>query len=280
MTRTFLHSRRRVSGFTLVELMVGMVISLLLILVASSLYISQQRSNNTQGDLGEIQENARAIAQLLQRQARQVGYTDFTFTANTFGANETLDASNDDGANTSDSLTFRYFGSSLPGGDPAAAPGSASAPKADGTVVDCSGNDVNANVLVSEVFSIAKDAAGTPWLQCTANGGAPTPLFPGVESFQVLLGEDTDGDQTINRYVAPGAAVMANVRALRVSLILRGRNTTNPRPESLVVNHFGATYAPANAAPAGDAGSVTNLADDGRLYKHYTFFIALRNRLN
>lgn len=273
------HNRRhprRESGFTLVELMVGMVISLLLILVATSLYITQQRNYNTQGDVTEIQESARAIAQMLQRQTRQVGYSDFLYRTNTFGADNTIDATNDDGTNHSDSLTIRYFGSSPPDADPAAGPVAA-----DGTVVDCTGASVTANVMNVDVFSIAADANGVPWLQCSANGAAAVPLFPNVESFQVLLGEDTDGDRTINRYVAPGGgANMANVRAIRVSLILRGKSTTNPAPSSLTVNHFGEAYAPGSVAPGGDAGAVSNIANDGRLRKHYTFFIALRNRLN
>lgn len=280
MTPPIRSIRRPANGFTLVELMVGMVISLLLIVVASSLYLAQRVENASQGDIGEIQDNARAIAQLLQRQVRQAGYTDFTFPANAF-VDPTLDTTNDSGAHSSDTLTLRYYGSSLAGADPNAAPSSPNAPAPDGSVVDCAGNDVNANVLVTEVYSIIDDANGIPWLQCTVNGTA-TPLFRGVEAFQILLGEDTDGDQTVNRYVRPGVATMPNVTALRVSVVLRGNSRNNPAPTSSIVNHFGTTYAPANVAPNGDAGSVMNLPSpsDGRLRKHYTFFIAIRNRLN
>jgi len=274
MNPSFRKLPRPAQGFTLVELMVGMVISMLLIIVAISLYLAQQRSYNTQGDVAEIQENARAIAQLLQRQGRQAGYSDFTFVDNSFGTNNTVDATNDTGANSSDTLTFRYFGSSPPGTSLVVVP---AAP--DETVVDCAGNNIGANVAVTEVFSVVNDAAGLPWLQCSVNG-VGTPLFPNVEAFQVLLGEDTDGDQTVNRFVPPGAANMGNVRALRVSLVLRGNSKTNPAPTSLVLNHFGEMYALNNVAPAGDAGSVVNLANDGRLRKHATFFVALRNRLN
>lgn len=278
MTMPNRHIRRPAAkGFTLVELMVGLVISLLLILVATSLYLSQRRTNSTQGDLGEIQENGRAIAQLLQRQLRQAGYSDFTFGL-TF-ANPTIEATNDGGVNQSDTLTLRYYGSALPGANPAAAPGDADYPVADGSVVDCAGNEVNANTLVTEVYAIVNDVNGVPWLQCTVNGAA-TPLFRGVESFQVLLGEDSDGDYTVNRYIAPGVAAVSNVVAMRVSMVLRGPSTGNPAPTSLVLNHFGTVYAPGNAAPANDVGSVTNLANDGRLRKHYALSIALRNRLN
>ena len=270
--------RHAARGFTLVELMVGMVISMLLILAASSLYISQRRSNSTQGDLGEIQENARAIAQLLQRQSRQTGYTDFMF-SNDFALPE-LDASNDDGTNSSDKLILRYYGSSQAGADPYAASSATNYPKADGGMVDCAGNDVSGNLQTTEIYSIVNDAYGVPWLQCEVNGTA-TPLFRNVEAFQVLLGEDTDIDKTVNRFVRPGAAAnLDNVLALRVSVVLRGTGTNNPTPTKLVINHFGTTYAPNDLAPNNDAGSVMKLADDGRLHKHFTFYIALRNRLN
>ncbi|WP_137925140.1 PilW family protein [Cupriavidus sp. 2SB] len=279
MTTSNRHIRRRAaSGFTLVELMVGMVISMLLILAATSLFISERRTHATQGDVGEIQENARAIAQLLLRQARQIGYTDFLFASNEF-ASPSLEATNDTGVNASDSLTLRYFGSSQAGADPAAAADSPHFPQADGSTVDCSGNDVSSNVETTEVYSILNDPDGVPWLQCVVNGVA-TPLFRNVEAFQLLLGEDTDDDGVVNRFVPPGAtAHIDNVVALRVSVLLRGASTNNPIMEKPIVNHFGNTYAPNDVAPAGDAGSVVRIAADGRLHRHFTFYIALRNRL-
>lgn len=270
---------RHASGFTLVEVMVGMIISLLLLLAASSMFIAQQRTNQTQGDLAEIHENARAISQLLQREARQAGYTDFTFANNTFGTANKLEATNDDGINVSDTVTFRYFGGSTTDSNPWAASGAAGAPVADGTVVDCTGKDVNGNAMVTEVYSIVQAADGTPWLQCSVNG-VNTPLFPNVEGFQVLMGEDLEGDLTVNRYVRPGVADLSKVRALRISLVLRGKSTTNPAAATPFISHFGTGYAKGNVAPGGDAGSIFNVPADGRLRKHYAFYVAIRNRLN
>ncbi|NYH98118.1 PilW family protein [Cupriavidus plantarum] len=270
---------RHARGFTLVEVMVGMVISLLLLLAASSLFIAQQRTNATQGDVAEIHENARAISQLMQREARQAGYSDFEFANNTWGGAETIEASNDDGVNRSDSLTLRYFGASGPGADPWAVPGTPSAATPDGTAVDCTGKEVSANVLTTEVFNIVQAPDGTPWLQCVVNGVA-TPMFPNVESLQLLLGEDTDNNKTIDRYVRPGVADVSKVRALRISFVLRGKSTTNIAPAAAAINHFGPGYASGDIAPAGDAGAIFNLPADGRLRKHYAFYVAVRNRLN
>lgn len=252
-------------GFTLIELMVGMVIGMLLLLVVSAIFLSQRLTYRTQSDLDEIQENARSIGQLLQREARQAGFNDVTVLTN-FGGAQVVDAANDGGLNASDSLIFRYFGFSAPG---------AGAGAADGTIVDCAGNVVDNATLRTDTFTIANDAQNQPWLQC--NG---TPLFPGVEYFQVLVGEDTDGDLAINRYVGPGLATMPNARALLVSVVLRGAGTNHANPVSPTVNHFGTGYAPANVAPANDAGSVVTPPADGRLRKQFTYYIAVRNRLN
>lgn len=270
---------RRDGGFTLVEIMVGLVISLLLLLAASSMFIAQQRTNATQGDISEIHENARAISQLIQREARQAGYSDFIFANNAFPGDLSISATNDDGVNLSDSLTLSYFGASQPGADPFAAASTPAAAAPDGTVIDCTGKEVNANVLTTEVFSVVQAPDGTPWLQCAVNG-VSTPLFPNVESMQLLMGEDTNGDKTVDRYVRPGVANMSQVRALRISFVLRGKSTTNVAPTAAAINHFGPGYAGGDVAPAGDAGSIFNQPADGRLRKHYAFYVAIRNRLN
>lgn len=252
-------------GFTIVELMVGMVIGMLLLLIVTSIYLAQRLTYRSQSDLDEIQENARSIGQLLQREARQAGFRDVTV-LNDFAGAEVVDATNDAGPNSSDTLIFRYFGFSAPG---------AGAGAADGTIVDCAGNVVDNATAQTDTFAIGNDPLNQPWLQC--NG---TPLFPGVESFQVLMGEDTDGDLAINRYVRRELATMANVRALLVSVVIRSTGTTHPNPANATINHFGTGYAPANVAPANDAGSVTVAPADGRLRRQFTYYIAVRNRLN
>lgn len=262
--------RVRVSaGFTLVELMVSMIISMLLIIAIASLYLGQLRSYDTQSDLSLIQESARAIGQLLQRDARQAGYTDYV-TLNRFdAATNIIDAVNDLGTNSSDTLSFRFYGSSTPG-----------AATADGSIVDCTGTAAQNGTLVFETYSVVTNVTtGEPWLQCSVNGNA-VPLFPGVEQFQVLFGEDTDGDLSIDRYVPAGVANMANVRVAQISVVIRGTNRSNVTAASATVNHFGTEYAPGNIAPNNDTGSVSVVPADGRLRKHFTYYVALRNRLN
>ncbi|MCY0856151.1 PilW family protein [Cupriavidus sp. D39] len=150
------------AGFTLVELMVSLIISMLLIIAIASLYLGQLRSYDTQSDLSLVQESARAIGQMLQRDARQAGYTDYA-TLNRFGsATNIIDAVNDQGTNSSDTLSFRFYGSSTPG-----------AATADGSIVDCTGTAAQNATLIFETYSVVTDATtGEPWLQCSVNGNA------------------------------------------------------------------------------------------------------------
>ncbi|MEJ1296965.1 MAG: PilW family protein [Candidatus Sedimenticola sp. (ex Thyasira tokunagai)] len=62
------------SGFSLVELMVAMVISLILIGAAGSIYLTSKKSYNLQEDLGRIQENARFALEFIKYDIRMAGY--------------------------------------------------------------------------------------------------------------------------------------------------------------------------------------------------------------
>ncbi|MEJ1464680.1 MAG: PilW family protein [Candidatus Sedimenticola sp. (ex Thyasira tokunagai)] len=61
-------------GFSLVELMVAMVISLILIGAAGTTYITSKKSYNHQEDLGRIQENARFALEFIKYDIRMAGY--------------------------------------------------------------------------------------------------------------------------------------------------------------------------------------------------------------
>ena len=101
-----------------------------------------------------------------------------------------LSVTNGGGLNGSDQLIVRYYGSSAVGGG------------ADSGVLDCVGNAVAANVLSANRYFVALDTGtGEPALQCEASSapGAPVVLVNGVESLQLLYGEDTDGDGVVDK---------------------------------------------------------------------------------
>jgi type IV pilus assembly protein PilW len=65
--------RRRVAGFSLVELMTAMLLSMLLIAAAISVFVSNKRVYGATEGLGRIQENARIAFELMSRDIREAG---------------------------------------------------------------------------------------------------------------------------------------------------------------------------------------------------------------
>jgi type IV pilus assembly protein PilW len=68
-----LSGRQRVGGFSLVELMTAMLLSLLLIAAAVSVFVSNKRVYSSTEGLGRIQESARIAFELMSRDIREAG---------------------------------------------------------------------------------------------------------------------------------------------------------------------------------------------------------------
>jgi len=276
----------RAKGFSLIELLVALAIGLLVTLVVTQAYLSGLGAQRAQTDVGRAQESSRFAFDLLARSLRKAGYknpkapgTGFcdssnvpriivsndasAISASTFGTSATI-------VNSSDVIQVRYFGEGL-----------ATTPfTTDGTMRDCLGNTIASNTLVSDTFFIAADTTNNnePALFCyssNATGSGNVALVPGVESMQLLYGEDTDGDGAVNRYV-PGSAITNtnanNVRNTMLSLVTRTANANAVDRSAQAINHFGTSYAPS----AGDANIFTTPAD-GRTRQHFSTTIALRN---
>lgn len=61
-------------GFTLVEIMLAMVISVIVVAAIYAAYISQQRSSTAQEQVAEMQQNLRAALELMSREIKMAGY--------------------------------------------------------------------------------------------------------------------------------------------------------------------------------------------------------------
>jgi len=103
------------------------------------------------------------------------------------------------------------------------------------------------------IYSIKAGASGEPALFRSVND-VDVELVEGVENMQILYGEDTDNDQTANRYVAADAAGlnMNNVVSVRITLTLR---TIEDGLASVTAN------------------------GDRRIRRNYTTTVAIRNRV-
>jgi type IV pilus assembly protein PilW len=290
----------RQQGLSLVELMIALTIGMVLAIVATQAYMSASTAQSSQTDLTRIQESARFAFDLFAREARLAGYRnnavpgDAWLSFDTSQATTSYIAGTNDPAtvdlgggvvptvlNLSDTITFRYYGH-----DNNAVPPDA----ADGSILDCQGNAIRRADLLSETIYVAADAANNnePTLFCgsvlTTAGGTVTrvqvPLIPGIESVQILYGEDTDGDGVINRYIPINAVTdRGNIKAVWVSAVIRGPGSSVVAAQTQTFNHFGLVYAPLNVAPGGDGGSVFAGPNDARPRRVISTVVALRNNL-
>ena len=260
---------RSEQGFSLIEIMIALLIGLILAVAVGQVLLSNREAYKTQDDLSRMQEDARFALETMSRAIRMAGYKGNGSTA--VFANPTLDGTDAGTANGSDSLIVRFAGS-----DKLGVPGTA-----DGSVVDCLGNGVPLNTISYNQFYIAPDPANNnePSLFCdntddgTQNG---TVLIPGVESMQILWGEDTDADGDPNYYVPVSSVVNKNnVVVLRISLLMRTYNQVGVAVDGNTYQHFGVDYP--NYAT--DLGAQFTAPADKRIRHFFSTTIGVRNRL-
>ena len=216
--------RGRSRGVTLVELMIAVTLGLLLVVVLAQLFLGSRQTFATTDDVSRMQDNIRYTQILLTRTIHLAGYKSQanSVTATVFQApNAALEAV-DNAVPASDVLTIRYQGSGTGGGG-----------AADGTIVDCLGQRVDAGVMVVNTFSVVTKPDGRNALFCFNGVG----MMPGVEivsdvlNMQILFGEDTDNDLVANRYITPSTVTLAgnvnNVVSVRVALLFETPTQTS-----------------------------------------------------
>lgn len=72
---TPLSPRSRIRGVTLVELMVGLTIGLILVIIASSVYLYSKQSYNAVSENSQMEENGRFALDLLSKYIQSAGFT-------------------------------------------------------------------------------------------------------------------------------------------------------------------------------------------------------------
>ena len=312
MSRGSMHAARQFrpsqQGFTLVELLVSMAIGLIVSLAVMMGYLGASQAQRGQTDLSRMQETARFGFDLFGRETRHAGFANNTSANNaSFLAFQTTNASNtmitgsNDATtitpvggsattviNKGDIVTFRYYGVDKLDNS-----------GADGTILNCTGTAIRAMEMNEDTLYIARDtsnttndSAGEPTLFCAsrvysvsagtwATGtGSPVALIPGVESMQIIYGEDTDGDGVINRYVPPAGLAKSDftqVNSMIVSFVVRSPGASG-FTAAQTLNHFGTDYAPGGVAPSTDTGSVFTSPSDGRLRRVYNTVFSFRNK--
>lgn len=284
-----LKPHNRTKGFTLIELLVALAIGLLITLVVLQAYLSGVGTQRAQTDATRAQESSRIAFDLLSHSLRQAGYKnpkapglgfcDSNITriatvndpatinptaANLVGSTVTV-------VNNSDAVKVRYFGEGIP----------VSPFTTDNSIRDCLGNPVATNSQVEDTLFVAADANNNnePTLYCyttndTARGNVP--LVAGIESMQILYGDDTDGDGIINRYIHGGSiSTPNNIRSVKLSIIARTPGASAVDRTAQQIDHFGTDYS--GYVAQGTDKRVFTTPADGRTRRHTTTTIALRN---
>jgi type IV pilus assembly protein PilW len=284
----------------MVSLAIGLIVSLAVMMG----YLGAAQAQRGQTDLGRVQESARFAFDLFGREARHVAFRDNTVprasgnlvwgnltASNTYlaGSNDATSVTPSGGTATSvynngDVIVFRYYGKDNFAGT-----------AADGTILNCSGTAVRASDMNEDTLYLARDttnttndSSGEPTLFCvsrlvsggTSTTSSPVAVIAGVDSMQILYGEDTDAtaDGIINHYVPASSLTntdFSRVIAVMVSVAIRSPQASG-FTAGLTLNHFGTDYAPGPAGPTTDPGAIYTAASDGRIRRIYNSTFALQ----
>ncbi len=240
---------RQQQGFTLVEVMVAMAIGLLMMAGILQISAASKESSRLQRNMGFVQENIRSAMELLARDIRQAGYFEndnsgrYLADAPTpFVAATTIDGTGAD----NDEITVTYESNT-----------------------DCLGQ-TNIPLVDGNRFAVNHYFIDSQRLMCRGNGnpaGNAQPLVEGVESMQILYGENTDNDpRSANRYVKPEQADLNNVVSVRIAMRFHSRESVRQGTDE-------------NSYALLDADPYTPAAGDQRIRREITTTILLRNSL-
>lgn len=250
--------KHRQRGLTLIEIMVALVISLFLLAGLLQLFIGTRQSARVQENLSRVQENGRYAIDFIGRVARLTGYRSrFTIErgqsfGTAFPAVQAIQGTNDDGSNSSDTITIAFEGEGAGQGD----------------IRNCLNEQINDNVIASNALSINNDNLQCRARTLTAAGNVISdqtqPIVENVENIQILYGLPPPTNLGFLSYI-PASNVGSNwdqVVSIRVSLLLRtAENNLIDSPQPYTFN--GTTITPS--------------AGDRRLRRVFTTTINLRN---
>lgn len=219
MSRSFINSNfsykdgslLRQRGLSLVELMVVVVLSLVVMLVTTSIYVSNKQTYRFLEQYSMIQENGRFAIYFLRENILQAGFP--RQVVNPF---PTVPANNN-------TVTVQFR-----------------------STADCLGNNIAVVPPAQPVTTNTLSVVGGQ-LICTNAAGDTGELVDGIETMSVVYGEDTTNDGTANTYVARDNVVnWNNIVSVRVALLAVGEQNTLDVAQAITYNLNGVAYTAAN----------------------------------
>lgn len=231
-------------GFTLVEIMIAITIGLLMIAGIIQISLANKESARLQRNMGFVQENIRTAMELLGRDIRSAGYyqdDDPNARILTAPVPIVTATTSDGGGANNDEITVTYESNT-----------------------DCLGQATPA--IDGNRFAVNHYFISNQRLMCRGNGNATAqPLVEGIESMQILYGENTDGNPlSANRYVSPDESDLNNVVSVRIALRFHSREQVRQGADTN-------RYALLDSDPFEPASG------DQRLRREITTTVSLRN---
>jgi type II secretory pathway pseudopilin PulG len=172
------------SGFTLLELMVSVFITLVIVGGVLMSFVSQRRTHLNQESVAETQGNLRAGMELLKRDIRNAGFL--------LNDANSLQSGNNTGLNATDKVTVLSSG-------------------------------LGEDRIHYEVKNVAGVATLIRNTDPAANAANDIPVIPYVDDMQVAYGWDADGNNQIDsgEWVDSATGNEANVEAIRINFLVR-----------------------------------------------------------
>jgi type IV pilus assembly protein PilW len=230
---------RAQAGFTIVEMMVAMAISLVVMLGFAATFVNMKQTFNSQNGLTLLQDNERLASLILNSSLDEAGY--FPTGANPAATPKVPPTTVDRTGIIATPLTTGYGGNMGATlyifGSP---PNSTTTPPTPETISTaylsapgdglstCQGgtNTGASNVSIRNIFYVDSNT-NTFGCVVLANGSTSTapgslfqPLISSVQSMSVLYGVDTNGDKNIDSYLAAKdmAPYWSNVKNVQITL--------------------------------------------------------------
>lgn len=244
-----LSSRRaRQAGFTLVEMMVALAISMVVLLGFSVMFVNIKRTFISQDQSSQLQDNERLAMTVLTAASQEAGY---------YPTPATLDASQIVASSLSpygDMIAGQAITGAVASGTTSDSLSLAFAASANDGLITCQGHTVVAAditaagatlvaVGVRNIFYVDKTAKT---LNCvvmvngstTATGAGTTqPLITNVQDMSLLYGVDGGGGSVAGYWPASGVSNWSAVKSVRVTLTFVNPNdSANPIPWVQTIN--------------------------------------------
>jgi Tfp pilus assembly protein PilW len=109
-------TREKNAGFTLMELLVSMGIGMAILAAVASTFMTQTKYLNAQEQVNEMQQNARAVVDIMLREIKMAGYKPnggsvtavAKFTSSELRVQADLDASGSINGSSNEDITYKY----------------------------------------------------------------------------------------------------------------------------------------------------------------------------